>query len=35
MVDLKKFITHNLGLKLIALGLAIIAWIYVNGELLQ
>lgn len=29
----KKWFTHNLGLKLIALGLAIITWIYVNGEL--
>ncbi len=32
---LKKWITYNLGLKLIALGLAIITWIYVNGELLK
>lgn len=32
---IKKWITHNLGLKLVALGLAIITWIYVNGELLK
>lgn len=30
---IKKFLTHNLALKLIALGLAVITWIYVNGEL--
>jgi len=30
---MKKTLTHNLGLKLIALMLAIITWIYVNGEL--
>lgn len=32
---MKKWITHNIGLKLIALGLAIITWVYVNGELLK
>ena len=32
---MKNFLTHNLGLKLIALGLAVITWIYVNGELLK
>jgi len=31
----KKWVTHNLGLKLIALGLAIITWIYVNGEIMK
>lgn len=32
---MRKFLLHNLGLKLIALGLAIITWIYVNGELIK
>ncbi|HQO58867.1 MAG TPA: hypothetical protein PLT76_09140 [Candidatus Omnitrophota bacterium] len=32
---MKKWVTHNLGLKLIALGLAIITWIYVSGEILR
>jgi len=32
---MKSFFTNNLGLKLIALGLAIITWIYVNGELIK
>jgi len=32
---MKSFFTHNIGLKLIALGLAIITWIYVNGELIK
>lgn len=32
---MKKVIFHNMGLKLIALGLAIITWIYVNGELIK
>ena len=32
---MKKWFMHNLGLKLIALGLAIIAWIYVNGEIMK
>ena len=29
----QNWITHNLVLKLIALGLAIMTWIYVNGLL--
>jgi YbbR domain-containing protein len=32
---MKKLIINNLGLKLIALGLAVITWIYVNGELVK
>ena len=32
---MKKWLTHNLALKLIALGLAIITWLYVNGVLIQ
>jgi len=32
---MKKWFTHNLGLKLIALGLAVITWIYVNGEAMK
>jgi len=32
---MKNLLLHNLGLKLIALGLAIITWIYVNGELIK
>ena len=32
---MKKLLTHNLALKLIALALAIITWIYVKGELLK
>ena len=32
---MKNLITHNLLLKLIALGLAVTAWIYVNGELVK
>jgi len=32
---MKKLLLHNIGLKLIALGLALITWIYVNGELLK
>lgn len=30
---IKKWFTHNLGFKAIALILAIITWFYVNGEL--
>jgi YbbR domain-containing protein len=30
---MKKLLTHNLTLKIVALGLAIITWLYVNGEL--
>jgi YbbR domain-containing protein len=32
---MKEFLTTNLALKIIALGLAIITWIYVNGEILR
>jgi len=32
---MKNLLSHNIGLKLIALGLAIITWIYVNGELIK
>lgn len=32
---IRKWLMPNLGLKIIALGLAIITWIYVNGELLK
>jgi YbbR domain-containing protein len=32
---MKNFLLHNLSLKIIALGLAIITWIYVNGEILK
>lgn len=32
---MKRWFTHNLPLKLIALGLAIITWIYVNRELMR
>ena len=32
---MKKRLTHNLGLKLIALVLAIITWMYVNSELIK
>jgi YbbR domain-containing protein len=32
---MKRWITHNIALKIIALGLAIITWIYVNGELIK
>ena len=32
---MKRFIINNLTLKIIALGLAIITWIYVNGELVK
>jgi len=31
----KEKITHNIGLKIIALGLAVITWIYVSGELIN
>lgn len=29
---MRKFLTHNFILKIISLGLAIVTWIYVNGE---
>jgi len=32
---MKNPLSHNIGLKLIAIGLAIITWIYVNGELIK
>ena len=32
---MKHFFLHNISLKIIAVGLAIIAWIYVNGEILR
>ncbi len=32
---MKVFFTHNLGLKLIALALAVITWLYVDGQLLK
>ncbi len=32
---MKRWFAHNLFLKLIALGLAIITWIYVNRELMR
>ena len=31
----KNWLTHNLGLKILAFGFAIITWIYVNGELIK
>lgn len=32
---IKKWLTHNLGFKLIALLLAIFTWFYVNNELIK
>lgn len=32
---MKNWLTQNLGLKIIALGLAVLTWIYVNKELIQ
>lgn len=32
---MKKILTHNITLKIIALGIAVITWIYVNGEILK
>ncbi len=32
---MKTPLFHNLSLKIIALGLAIVTWIYVNGEILK
>lgn len=32
---MKKFFTKNLLLKVISLGLAVITWFYVNGELIK
>lgn len=30
---IKRWFTHNLALKIIALVLAVITWFYINGEL--
>jgi len=30
-----RWFTHNLALKIISLGLAIVIWIYANSELLK
>jgi hypothetical protein len=32
---MKNFFLHNLSLKIVSLGLAVITWIYVNGEILK
>ena len=32
---MKKWLSHNFSLKVIALVLAIITWVYVNGEMLH
>ncbi len=32
---MKALFAHNWMLKLIALGLAVVTWIYVNGELVK
>ena len=32
---MKEFLTTNIPLKIIALGIAVITWIYVNGEILK
>ncbi len=32
---MKDFLTTNISLKIIALGIAVITWIYVNGEILK
>ncbi len=32
-LSVKKMVTNNFWLKLVALGIAIITWFYVNGEL--
>jgi len=32
---MKHFFLHNLSLKIVSLGLAVITWIYVNGEILK
>ncbi len=33
MMNIKRFFLHNIGLKLIALVLAIVSWVYIVGEL--
>ncbi len=32
---IKKWLTHNLALKIIALGLAVVTWLYVHGALIN
>ena len=32
---MNKLLTQNMGLKIIALGLAILTWLYVNRELIK
>jgi len=32
-IDIKKLILHNLWLKVISLGIAILVWLYVKGEI--
>lgn len=32
---MKNILLHNFSLKIISLGLAVIAWIYVNGEIMR
>ena len=32
---MKSILTTNIPLKIIALGIAVITWIYVNGEILK
>ncbi len=32
---MKNIITNNLMLKIVSLGLAVITWIYVNGEIIK
>jgi hypothetical protein len=32
---MKDFLFNNLSLKIVSLGLAVITWIYVNGEILK
>ena len=32
---MRYFFLHNISLKIIALGLAVITWVYVNGTILR
>jgi len=32
---MKKWLKHNLALKIIALGLAVVTWMYVHGALIR
>ncbi len=32
---IRRWLTHNAGLKIISLALAIITWIYVKGEMIK